>query len=315
MRCRSVRELPHGFVDALDPPWAYTTTEELARLETFLVPEYFVAVDSGEPAGILPYFLPSRQGSSATLHLGSSWGGLNHFATRGGLAGRAAGRELLLAATALAGRAEVKTVVAPHLVEQQLRHFHEAGLAVSTSAEEPRALLDVRWTAFDEYVAMLPHRRRADIRRERERFLARDPDISEHELDSVAESLAPLLVTVERNHGRRVTTGMMSWYLSSIAEASHRDVTARVLAVDGRPAAFTCLWTTSTSLVVRAWGYDESLVGRDATYFNMTIYEPAVLAPQLGAQQIDLGSGAIASKTRRGAISIPITTARLLRSG
>ena len=80
----------------------------------------------------------------------------------------------------------------------------------------------------------------------------------------------------------------------------------------GRPAAFACLWRHADCLAVRTWGYDESMVDRDGTYFNLAIYEPAIRAGRTGARYVDLGAGAITSKTRRGAVAIPTTTARIL---
>ena len=318
----SANALPHELFEELWAPWALTRVAELRRLEEFVPAEahYLLAVEAGQSLALLPTYVcrggvpaecdPAAFGverDGPVLLLGSVGGYANHLAVRRKLPAeraRAATRALLDAALRLGPT----TAVLPHLTAEQ---DAVVALPVTANRQDLRAVLDLTWTGFDGYAASLPHKRRAGVRRERERFLSGRPSLSVRPLGEVATQIAPLLAAVERRYGRNHGPLRLAWYLEGIAEAMGDQGVALLLESGGRPVAFSVLWTLTDEWHVRAWGCDDAVVGRSGTYFNLAIYEPAVRAAAAGARVLHLGTGTLEAKLRRGARAVPLVS-RLL---
>jgi hypothetical protein len=316
-------DLPEGLFGRLQVAGAYTCPAELVRLERAqpLPVAYLVATTAGgEPLAFLPVYVAvdgvSREcdpvqvfgapmaAGRPTVLLGAPGGYLNHLSVGRDLsADRAAAgvRSVLTAALRLVRDRRPAAVVVPHLLDWQRELVTRGGPPASAGQVDHRAVLDLAGPGFDGYLARLPHRRRADVRAERDRFLRSGRVIREAPLWEVLDQAAPLVAAVEARYGRTYGAGQMAWYLASTAAAMGEQGTALLLEVDDQLVGVTSLWRAGAEWHVRAWGCDYAALGRDASYFGMTIYEPVVRAAAAGACRLHLGPGALAAKTRRGA--------------
>jgi hypothetical protein len=120
--------------------------------------------------------------------------------------------------------------------------------------------------------------------------------------------LAPLLGAVHRKHGNTGTDEQMEFYLASTARTMGDAGSALVLYADARAVACSLLWKLPSEWHVRAWGCDYAAVGRDGTYFNLNIYEPAARAQACGVRRLYLGPDTIEAKCERGARAEPLHT-------
>ncbi|WP_217250681.1 GNAT family N-acetyltransferase [Streptomyces sp. AC602_WCS936] len=166
---------------------------------------------------------------------------------------------------------------------------------------EDDALIPLPGTGVDDYIASLPSRRRAGIRRERRAFAAAGLDVRHQALADCLYDAGALLAGHQRDHGHdRDGVDAMTGLLERQA-AAMGDEARVVAAYDGRRMAGFCLYYHYGSTTwIRAVAVDRRHPAPHL-YFNLMYYLPVEDAYVHGTTALHAGMTTIEAKRRRGA--------------
>ncbi|MEU9591733.1 GNAT family N-acetyltransferase [Streptomyces sp. NPDC048193] len=166
---------------------------------------------------------------------------------------------------------------------------------------EDDAVIPLPGAGVDDYIASLPSRRRAGIRRERRAFAAAGLDVRHEALTDCLEDAGALLAGHQRDHGHeRDGVDAMTGLLARQA-AAMGDEARVVAAYDGRRMTGFCLYYHYGSTTwIRAVAVDRRHPAPHL-YFNLMYYLPAEEAYAHGTTALHAGMTAIEAKRRRGA--------------
>jgi predicted N-acyltransferase len=174
---------------------------------------------------------------------------------------------------------------------------------VPTSAE---AVIDVRWSSFEEYLRQFARRRRGTLKAEINAFESTGAEVREDSLGATYGQIAPLLARLRRKHGASETARDVARHLREQAEAL--DGISRVFLEmrAGRVVGFSLCYEWAGALYVRAAGFDNELGSARFAYFNLALYRPLRHAIEHDLREINLGASSYQAKISRGASLIPL---------
>ncbi len=195
-----------------------------------------------------------------------------------------------------------------------------AALAERGAAALPLAgtcVLDVSWDDFDGYLATLPSKRRVAIRGELNRLAAAHVVLAEERLDDVEPELLRLRAKLVAKYDGRPAPARDRLLLDKIRDLFDGDeilvVTARC---ERRMLGFALLLRDGGRWTALLVGTDYDDPRSRLTYFAVTFYRPAALAPGRGITSIGYGLGSWQAKRLRGCRVVPLLAAALpVRAG
>jgi predicted N-acyltransferase len=160
------------------------------------------------------------------------------------------------------------------------------------------AVLEARWSSFDEYVMALPRNRRTMVRKERRAAAARYTIAPEPHVDAIIPALDQLDASHRAKYGRR-RGGPLP--IAPLARAFGDD--SRILGArrSGRLIAYTMLLRRSD--VVQVFGYSANHAVRERNDFlwsNMAMYAPIAHAIAEGGAKVRWGPTNYQAKLLRG---------------
>ena len=183
-----------------------------------------------------------------------------------------------------------------------------SGSAIADTVRE-KAVLEVRWDSFEEYVPALATHPAPDAGAPgRRRFDDSGIDVREHRMSEVVRKLAPMLAQTELRRQPPRSRAKIEFHYALLGMLLGKDFTALVAYRDGRPVACSLLLACGSRWISKAWGCDYAATGEDFLYFNLLFYEPIVRAIEQGIEAIDYGLGGLEAKTQRGCVVQPLRT-------
>jgi hypothetical protein len=332
----SVAKLPVRADDLfVDVPF-FGTREWLHFCEyhAYSEPEHLVAADdSGRILGVLPTFAISYEGNpryrpnedaAGTLPeplraesawfpgvvLGARAGNGNALllnpaldaADRAGVLG-----PLLRAARSRAEASGARALWMPYLTTAQasevLSAWPEADVHLSREVD---LVIPLPGPSFEDYVAAMTKKRRANIRRQRRAFQASDPELDRVAFDdAVCGQIAPLLALMQAKHGMPRTSEWLADRLRHQAADIGRYASVLLLRRNGRLVAFQVLLRYRGQSMAFSVGLDYNAAA-PYDYFNMAFYEPIEVALARGDRSLAMGVTASEAKMLRGAVPVPV---------
>lgn len=281
---------------------------------------YVVARDATDAAvGLLPVYRSSRpfepsldpdavfagrhhMTGSTLFSAGTPGGYTNHLILRSAISAPDAVRyatALIEAARRIALNADCPHILIADLDETQARWLTDFEASSSVTATREKAVLQVVWADFDGYVAVLPRKRRWQVRQERRAFAESGIDVRDEPLEDVAAEVAPLLAHTKNRHDDVADPAQTEFYLAMLAMNPGAEARALVGYMAGRPVAFSAVVRYGDRWAVRAFGRDYTTPDH-SQYFNLTYYEPIARAAAAGAATVDFGVGSLPAKRFRG---------------
>jgi predicted N-acyltransferase len=178
-------------------------------------------------------------------------------------------------------------------------------------------VLDVTWDDFDGYLATLPRKRRVGARAELNRLAAAGVVLAEEKLDDVEADLLRLRGKLVAKYDGRPAPDRDRMLLDKIRDLFEGDeimvVTARC---ERRMLGFALLLRDAAHWTALLVGTDYGDPRSRLTYFGVTFYRPAALAPGRGITSIGYGLGSWHAKRLRGCRVVPLLAAALpVRAG
>lgn len=177
---------------------------------------------------------------------------------------------------------------------------HLRGLGYLELPSDGACVLNVRWPDFSGYLAHLPSRRAAQIRRERRTLERAQVTFRSARLDEeLVGRLAPLAVQTYERYGGGFTLEELSTRLSRAS--SHLDTMVVLAECGGTPLGFTALHAWDDVLyAAHLFGFDYERQGSLPVYFGVFFYAAIEFAIERGYARIDYGPAALTAKLRRG---------------
>ncbi len=170
-----------------------------------------------------------------------------------------------------------------------------------------RAVLQVGWTSFEDYVASRSKKVRQTIRADLQ-ILRETGTSCTRTCDFAAE--AEEMETLYRDFFRRRNgrpAELAEGFFARLASAHHPGVTAQMGRQGGRLATISLNFTTPAMLDGSFGGYAEGVPG-GAVYVSDAIYQPITATAGSAVTKIDLGPAALYAKVVRGAVLRPQIT-------
>jgi uncharacterized protein len=296
-------------------------------------PRYVVASERGAPVGVLPVYGGVGKGSrydvfssvveplldgratasdwSPSVLLGGRAGYASGIPVAPGLDEREAAsvrQELLRAAVGAAASEGAAAAAMLYVAPEDVGRVVEAAPAGSVAVlTEARAVLEVRWSSFEEYCTWLTWSRRRHVRREERRLEAAGCELARESLDDrLIDAAAPLAANLEAQYGGRPDTQAERRYLEQIArhlgDRSHVFTCRR----DSDLLGFALCIEHDGVLHSRNAGFLYPEARRAAAYFHVVVYEPLRFAIERGLHALDLGIGSREAKLLRGGALEPL---------
>ncbi|MBR8642371.1 GNAT family N-acetyltransferase [Streptomyces tuirus] len=204
-----------------------------------------------------------------------------------------------------------RVILLPYLSGADAQQLTALGHPAGLVAWE--AWLDVPDGGFDEYLGLLSHSRRRQVRADLRNVAQHGLTFRVMALDENAplQDIARLLVLHEKKYDlayERPSSEFVT-YLTRCADVPGAYVILSCL--DGHAVGCHVVFHYRDVLWVRLFGVDESLKETRSSYFSLMFYEPLKLAHSLGASAVHIGIAASETKLRRGARLEPLWTVAL----
>jgi uncharacterized protein len=332
----SVVKLPDGADELfVDVPF-FGTREWLHFCEyhAHSEPEHLVATDeSGGILGLLPTFAITYEGNPRyrpnedaaetlpePLQVESAWfpgvvigaragnGNALHLNPALDAAGRAAVLEgLLRAARSRAEASGARALWMSYLTTAQAGEVLSAWPGSDVHlGREVDIVIPLPGPSFDDYLAAMTKKRRANIRRQRRAFQTGDPELDQVAFDEdICGQIAPLLGLMQDKHGMPRTTEWLADRLRHQAGDIGRYASVLLLRRKGRLVAFQVLLRYHSQSMAFSVGVDHDAAG-PFDYFNMAFYEPIEVALARGDRSLAMGVTAAEAKMLRGGVPVPL---------
>ena len=173
-------------------------------------------------------------------------------------------------------------------------------------------VMDVTWDDFDGYLAALPPKRRGMIRGELRRLAGAGVVLAEEKLDDAEAELLTLRGNLVVKYDGRPAPARDRMLLDKVRSLFGQDeilvLTARC---EGRMLSFALLLRDGANWSALLVGSDYGDPRSRLTYFAVSFYQPAMLAPGRGITSIGYGLGSWHAKRLRGCRAVPLHAAEL----
>jgi predicted N-acyltransferase len=177
-----------------------------------------------------------------------------------------------------------------------------SGAATVALTPETRLALPPDWTTFDDYLATLPQRRRASVRRERRAWREAGAEVVRAKLSDQYEVAGPLLANLHRKYGLPAPASACTAFLREKAEHLDDRSTVFLCTRGDEIAGFSLYYRSGDRAYAGATGFDYGLISEiPFAYFNTVYYEPIPWALETGVRELYFGRQAYATKVARGA--------------
>lgn len=164
-----------------------------------------------------------------------------------------------------------------------------------------RCDLEVSWTDFSGYLALLPGKRRREVQRERARIHERGLTVAARPLAGHEEELLDLRCQLVAKYDGQADRAAEAAILSSIKEnVAASDITVFTVEAQERILSFSLFIQDGPEWTAMLTGSDYTRPESSFGYFETLFYQPATLAHDRGIRKISYGPATVEAKRRRG---------------
>lgn len=206
-----------------------------------------------------------------------------------------------------AGDEAGRPCVAMYTTSEDVRLLRSAGVEAEPVLLDADPWIPVPAGGWDEWLAGMPKKRRANIRREADRFAAAGYEIEHAPLAELAGQLGEASAGTLHKYGHETTVTDEVAALRQVAASLGDLARVAVCRLPGREIAGFCIYYEWAGTVFVRWaGFRYDLLIDVAEYFNLLYYCHIRRAPERGVRWIHAGTTSLPGKVLRGAELRPI---------